>query len=50
MGYSDGINPRDFKENLKDLKTKMIMMAEGSVKDGDELEEYIQRLESILKV
>jgi|WetSurMetagenome_2_1015567.scaffolds.fasta_scaffold1489341_2 hypothetical protein len=50
MGYSDSINPRDFRENLKDLKTKMIMMAEGCVKDSDELEEYIQQLESILKV
>lgn len=40
----------DMQANLKDLKTKMIDMASHYTQDADELEEYINRVEEILKI
>jgi hypothetical protein len=48
MDTMDFLNVGDFRENINYLKTKMIAMA-GESETGD-LEEYISRVEDILKI
>jgi len=48
MDTMDYLNVGDFRENLNYLKTKMIAMA-GESETGN-LEEYINRVEDILKI
>ncbi|MDQ7821478.1 MAG: hypothetical protein RDV48_01650 [Candidatus Eremiobacteraeota bacterium] len=49
VNYADQISSRDFLENKNALKQKLIMAFGNTCKDSGELEEYINKVNEILR-